>query len=137
MIVNPVVYEMAEEIALELDAEIIEVASNVEDRKYKYQTIFIASPEEFLGWIKDASFVLTTSFHGVAFSLIYQKSFIAIKQNKLSDLRIQSLLTQIGMLSRFIDYKNYKWDTSFLNPPVVKNNAFIESSKAILNTGLI
>ena len=134
---NPAVYEMAGKIASELNADIIEIASNVENRTYKYQTIFIASPEEFLGWIKNANFVITTSFHGVAFSLIYEKPFVAIRQNKPSDLRIQSILGQIGALNRFVDHKNYSWDISFLNPPIVKTDAFVESSKNILNEGLI
>ncbi len=38
-------------------------------------TIYDASPTEFLGWIKHADYVVTGSFHGTAFSLIFEKHF--------------------------------------------------------------
>ena len=37
--------------------------------------IFDAGPEEFLGYIDNAELVLTTSFHGTAFSVVFEKNF--------------------------------------------------------------
>lgn len=39
------------------------------------KTIYNASPDEFLGWMKNADYVVTGSFHGTAFSLNLEKQF--------------------------------------------------------------
>lgn len=60
------------------------------------------SPEKFLGWFKNAEFVVTTSFHGVAFSLVFQKSFYFISSDNPAENRIKSLLEQLGLTDRII-----------------------------------
>lgn len=39
------------------------------------KNIMTAGPEEFLGWICYADYVLTNSFHGLAFSILFHKNF--------------------------------------------------------------
>ena len=41
----------------------------------------IPSPTEFLGMIRDAKYIVTNSFHGAAFALIYEKPFVCISQH--------------------------------------------------------
>lgn len=53
-----------------------------------YPTI---SPTEFLGLVEHASYVITNSFHAVAFSLIMEKQFWVIKLKNLSS-RIDSIM---------------------------------------------
>jgi len=43
--------------------------------EFGVQTILDASPDEFLGWVQNADYVVTGSFHGVAFSLNFEKQF--------------------------------------------------------------
>ena len=62
-----------------------------------------ASPEKFLAYIKNAECVFTSSFHGTALSLVFEKTFYTIKQNNSSDLSMSSLLEQLGLLDRFIE----------------------------------
>ncbi len=52
--------------------------------------------EEFINQIKNADYVLTNSFHGTAFSLIFQRRFLAFLDS-LKPTRIIDLLTDIGM----------------------------------------
>lgn len=61
-----------------------------------------ASPEEFLGWIKYASCVVTTSFHGTAFSIVFNTPFYTIKLENDVDVRSLSILKQVGLNERFI-----------------------------------
>jgi hypothetical protein len=60
--------------------------------------------------IKDAEFVITDSLHGVCFSIVFEKQFIAYMQNEDETLtRIVSLLDQLGISDRLIsnvDEKN-------------------------------
>lgn len=57
-------------------------------------SIFIkeAGPCEFVSLFKNASYVITTSFHGTVFSLIYKKPFAVMIGNKGDDSRIFDLL---------------------------------------------
>lgn len=62
-----------------------------------------ASPEKFLSYLKYASCIFTTSFHGTALSILFEKEFYYIRQNTSSDLRILSLLNLLGLNNRVID----------------------------------
>lgn len=65
----------------------------------------LASPEEFLGYIKNAKFVITNSFHGTVFSVIYKKQFITIMNNKngLDNSRLVSLMNSLGLEKNLIN----------------------------------
>ncbi len=60
------------------------------------------SPEEFLGWIKYASCVVTTSFHGTAFSVIFRRDFYCLKMGTGLDVRAESLLDSLELHERMI-----------------------------------
>lgn len=62
-----------------------------------------ASPELFLSYLKYASCVFTTSFHGTALSILFEKDFYYIRQNTDSDLRIASLLDVLNLRNRMVD----------------------------------
>lgn len=71
------------------------------------------SPCDFLSLIKYANYVVTDSFHGTAFSIIYEKKFFSIgtmddKGNLLRDSRICNILEKLNLESRFISAKEIK-----------------------------
>lgn len=58
---------------------------------------------EFLRLFADAEMVITSSFHGTAFSLNFGKPFLALQNGKSnSDDRISSLLSMVGMKSQLV-----------------------------------
>ena len=59
-------------------------------------------PEEFVSYIRNAECVFTTSFHGTALSIINQTAFYCFRQGTVGDLRMESLLTQLNLLDRFV-----------------------------------
>lgn len=63
------------------------------------------SPEEFLGFIDHAHFVVTNSFHGAAFSIIFNKDFYLVKNKKhgLDNSRLEMLLNIFGLEDRMVD----------------------------------
>ncbi len=71
------------------------------DKKYNEEPI---SMFEWLYNVKNSKFVLTNSFHGVVFSIIFHKSFMVIPVNgsKMND-RITTLLNSLGLANRSID----------------------------------
>jgi hypothetical protein len=63
------------------------------------KTILDAGPAEFLGLFDRAAFVCTNSFHGTAFSVLFQKGFLCAPHS-VTNSRVHSLLEQLGLLSR-------------------------------------
>ena len=63
------------------------------------------SPEEFLGYIKNADYVVTNSFHGTVFSIIFKKVFFVIKNvNPNHDnSRLTNVLSLLGLESQLVD----------------------------------
>lgn len=63
---------------------------------YANKRIYDASPEQFLWLIDHADAVISSSFHGIALSVIFQKKFAAIIDPK-SPSRITCLLDKLGV----------------------------------------
>lgn len=55
------------------------------------------SPVNFLNAIKHAECILATSFHAVAFSILFQKTFYALKTNDGKDIRYINLMGALGI----------------------------------------
>lgn len=75
--------------------------------KYHVEDIIInAGPRDFLSLIHNATYVITDSFHGIAFSIIFQKQFLAYNALPKASQRIKSLLGLINLKERIIDTAN-------------------------------
>ena len=59
-------------------------------------------PAEFLNRIQNAEYIITNSFHGTIFSILFHKNFATISRNNL-DFRVQSLLEALGLSERFVE----------------------------------
>lgn len=59
--------------------------------------------EEWLVSFANAEFVLTDSFHGMVFSLIFNKPFLVVVNKERGAARFESLLGKIGGLDRIIE----------------------------------
>lgn len=56
---------------------------------------------EWLGLIRDSRFIITNSFHGTVFALIFRKQFAVVPlKNENRNTRIKSLLQKVGLLDR-------------------------------------
>lgn len=65
-----------------------------------------AGPEEFLSLVRNATYVITSSFHGVVFSTIFEKAFTAIINEDGLDSRIPDFLNKIGLYNNAVDYRS-------------------------------
>lgn len=70
-------------------------------------------PEDYISLIRYADFVITDSFHGTAFSLIFEKQFFAINEIysngcKKNDERIMCILSQLGLEERYLTVNELK-----------------------------
>lgn len=60
------------------------------------------SPSQFISLIKNAKCVVTSSFHGTAFSIIFNTPFYTLRLDDGADERAYSLLSSLNLLDRFI-----------------------------------
>lgn len=65
--------------------------------KFRYKV----NPGQFLDYIKNAEYVLTDSFHGTVFSILFNKKFVDILPN-VTSTRITSLLDLLHLNDRII-----------------------------------
>ena len=63
-----------------------------------------AGPREFLGLFKNATYVITSSFHGTIFSIINRKPFITTLYQSTSS-RVTELLENVNLSNRIFDPK--------------------------------
>lgn len=85
-----------EKMALENKLQIINLGTMKE--KDTYQT----GPSEFIDYINNCAIFCTDSFHGIVFSILLEKPFIAYKRigGKSMYSRIETLLNKCGLVNR-------------------------------------
>lgn len=77
--------------------------------------ILNAGPSEFLSLITNASFIITNSFHGTAFSINFDVPFYTVvSAKKKNNNRMESLLDYVGLGKRIV-----KDDVDITNLPIV------------------
>lgn len=103
------------------------------------KNIFTASVPDFLKLFANASYVITTSFHGTAFSLIFQRQFLSIINDSKKDSRISDLQNSVGM-DNYCTMRDYKSNMleKRIDYNVVGSNVehMIEKSKNFLKVDL-
>ena len=60
-----------------------------------------AGPEDFISLFNNAEYVITDSFHGTTFSLIFNKQFLTVSPGKNIN-RIESLLSKLNLKERIV-----------------------------------
>ena len=113
------------------------------ERKLNAFTVMAHENEEFPAvekWLKgfyDAKFVLTDSFHGMVFSIIFEKPFLVILNKKRGSSRFLSLLSALGLEDRLIEQVE-DFDTQLLKKDIdyekIRKKLFVlvDKSKAFL-----
>lgn len=93
------------------------------------------SPYDFIYLIKNADFIVTTSFHGTAFAINFRKPFYSVIQsNTTLDDRMYSLLDKVGLKQRAILYDNdFQYNNMEYDINIEQNiNKFVTHSKHFL-----
>ena len=85
-------------------AKVIELVSWL-DSNTNNNLFQAASPLQFVTLFKYADYIITDSFHGTSFSIIFKKDFYFVKVNN-SQNRSESLLSFLGISDRIINKKD-------------------------------
>ncbi len=102
----PQIFDIINKIQNELGLKVVLLDGKLKDHLRKGHTIITtAGPSDFLYLIKNASFIVTTSFHGTVFAANFRKPFISVIQNDLSmDSRMYSFVKQVGLEDQAVIY---------------------------------
>lgn len=113
---SPETYDVVCEISKKLNLPVY----MLDAKSYIYRGNFMrginlwghCSPSDYLGLIKNAKLVITTSFHGSIFSTVFRKNFWAVtfKETNIDDDRIATLFEQLNLKERLIyleDHNKY------------------------------
>lgn len=121
-----VAYELARRLGLAC------VVVNMSQRglwRCRMNTKIAVSPDRLLAYLRDADYVLTDSFHGVALSIVLRKRFLALKVDETTpDGRISNLLKRVSLSDRLIACWNVLSNIGTLTAPFPA-----ESGNAIIN----
>lgn len=108
-------YDVVRDYAKNKDLEIIAIAYTQKESMYDMTVLTDCGPLEFLELFANAEHVITTSFHGTVFAIIFHKSFHCIPHPKYRE-RTDSLLNVLGLMRhnvnvlRELEFFDVEWD---------------------------
>lgn len=93
---NQEMLNYAKGLSEETNLQVVELGVNYKQNTEDFLIDYTAGPAEFLGYIHNAEYIITNSFHAVAFSIIYEKHFMAFLHSKRGT-RIRNILEVCGL----------------------------------------
>lgn len=98
-----------------------------ENKSQTFVNIVDAGPSEFLGWCSNASVIVTNSFHGTAFSIVFNRPFFSIiGKNRSNTSRQESLLSLLNLNSRILREGDSLIDENPLNIDFYEANNILQ-----------
>ena len=86
---NQLIKKLALELAQKKNYKIYTVNENI---KYADKNYYLKGPKVYLSLMYNAKYVITNSFHSVAFSLIFNKQFLVVNRTEAINTRMRDLL---------------------------------------------
>ena len=105
---SPKLEKFAHDLAKRYGLSVIKVLRNWRCNK-RGTTMHSVGPQQWLGYMKNADYVVTNSFHGICFSLTFEKEFYVDLLKGVSsytNARLKNALEQFELADRGIDFIN-------------------------------
>lgn len=109
---------------------------NADKPKYADKYFNLSGPSTFVSLVKNAQFVISNSFHAVAFSIIYNKNIAIVNRIENINTRMRDLLDDLHLNHKLVgdDYNieevmkdiNYKNCKDILQNKVIKSKDYID-----------
>lgn len=129
--------QIANKLSNERKLKIVEI-NDFKKRNYFCDQISNAGPEDFITLIKNAECIITNSFHGTIFSIIFEKEFYTItRMNRNS--RMENILSIVDMKDRLLNSVNEIDSVKPVNYSVAKERLKkeVEMSKKFLEDSIL
>ena len=107
----------ARRFAKSMGKKLIEISNYNMNRwifHFSHQVKTAVGVEEFLGYVKNADFVICNAFHGMCFSVVFKKQFFLF-QRDVSDFRMQNITEALGLQSRLVSPEKKKIPHNYSN----------------------
>ena len=99
---NQEMLDYAKILSQDIGLPVIGVCATQRMKDFGFEVDYTAGPAELLGYIHLADYVVSNSFHAVAFSIIYEKQFLAFVHRTLGD-RVRNVLIFHGLQERLCE----------------------------------
>lgn len=106
LVKNPLIIKVANKISKELGYKIISYSSKKGYNNW-LSSFSSVNPTDFLGLFENAEFVITSSFHGTVYSVIFNKSFYTIPHPTRGS-RMIDFLNELDLKERLVQDENTK-----------------------------
>ena len=95
-------------------------------KKYEFVNVLKNNGEphsfgQFLSLIKNASYIVVNSFHGVVFSILFKKQFVAIRLNDMRDDRLITMFSKLGIKQNRLFYNISQIEKNIFNEKIDYN----------------
>lgn len=99
---NQELVDYTQSLAKDTGLPVLELQMGMRKSSQDFLEDRIAGPAEFLGYVFQAAYVISNSFHAIAFSIIYEKHFLAFLHSSRG-ARIENILRILGLESRLYE----------------------------------
>lgn len=127
---------LAARIAKERGLKVIEITGSVQPMIFRHNVLQTLDTFDFITMIRNASFVVASSFHAIAFSIIFRRNFYALGLGKNGG-RVASILELAGIGDRLVsdDFAGVITDVDYnhdeLTSDIVKSTQYLDEALAI------
>lgn len=98
---SPLMEEYAEKLASKNGWKIIDISLRATNAEKGHIMRYDAGVEEFLSLVKHAEYIVTNSFHGMIFSVLFRRPFVIFSREQC-DNKIEELLQLFGIPERML-----------------------------------
>ena len=128
--VNPLYYKLIDQLHQKTGYKIIHIDSSYRYKPVKGKLYATAGPLEFIGLIKDAEMVVTNSFHGTVFSILFNKPFYTILNDNGRNSRLTTLAERFQLTDRLITASDDLKDLNLSIDYSQRNNLVEDAAEA-------
>ena len=126
---SPVVHSLSKRIAEERGLKIYSIFN----LPYAECCFEDSGPVDFLRLIRDASFVLSNSFHATAFSVIFHREFATVERTEKINTRMRDFTAMLGLADRIVSDSSPEPSKIDWNAVQCRLNIEIAHSKAYID----
>lgn len=112
--------DTAHQVARAFGAEVIS-PYNIHRRWREIGRTVHPGPIEWLSHVRNSAYVVTNSFHGAVFSILFQKPFVVVGlpgARSAMNARSKNLLGQLGLMDRFLERYSERGVAALLEAPI-------------------
>ena len=129
---NPRLDDYAKRLAAHVGLPLVRVTPSLHQAVRGGKMVLLPNVGEFLSYIKNATYLVTDSFHGTAFAINLNTQFIEVLPNTQTSSRNQSILQFTGLQDRIVtDFNDFSLANKKIDFEKVNNIIATERLKSI------